>query len=167
MKKAQYWIKHLNLERHPEGGYYAELFRSEINIPKSVLPAHYSGDRSLATQIYFLVDKAGFSAFHRLDSDELWHFYQGNPLQIHLIHPNGSYENIWLGDDIEADQHFYARVPAGVYFAAEVENEEEYSLVGCTMAPGFDFEGFELPKANTLIEQYPQHGDLIERLTRH
>lgn len=167
MKKAQYWIKHLKLKRHPEGGYYAELFRSETKIPKEVLPDHYSGDRSVATQIYFLVDKAGFSAFHRLDSDELWHFYQGNPLLLHLIHEDGSYEQIKLGSDFEAGESFYARVAAGVYFAAEVENEDEYALVGCTMAPGFDFEGFELPKADTLIEQCPQHGELIKRLTRH
>lgn len=163
MKKAQYWIKHLQLKRHPEGGYFAEKFRSEEKVQAELLGKHTNGERSLATHIYFLVDFEGFSAFHILDADELWHFYAGDPLLLHLIHKDGSYEKILLGGE---EHPFFCLVPAGIWFAAEVLDEKAYALVGCTMAPAFDFGGFKLGERVELQAQFPQHTALIERLSR-
>lgn len=157
-------IHQYNLLPHPEGGYFKETYRSEESIPASGLPLRFSGGRTFSTAIYFLLLKDLFSAFHRIKSDECWHFYEGGSLHVHVLHLNGSYELIRLGKDREAGEVYQAIVPAGAWFASETSGE--YSFVGCTVAPGFDFADFELAKAADLKSEYPEYASLIERLCR-
>lgn len=163
---AQYWIDHLRLSPHPEGGFYRQTYRSELTIGQAGLPASFPGDRRAATAIYFLLAGENFSGFHRLRSDEVWHFYAGEPLALHVINPQGQYSSILLGRDPEAGNAFQAVVPAGNWFASHVADWKSWALVGCTVAPGFDFKDFELAKREELAHAYPQHRLLIERLTR-
>ena len=165
-KEAQYWIEKLQLEAHPEGGYFRQTYRSEVSIAGEALPAGFAGARAASTAIYFLLEGKNFSAFHRLESDELWHFYAGEPLVVHVIEPEGEYSAIRLGLDLEAGQIPQAAVRAGCWFASHVADWNWFALVGCTVAPGFDFEDFELGKREVLVATYPQHRELIERLTR-
>ena len=157
-------ISQYNLLPHPEGGYFKETYRSEENIPLTGLPLRFPGDRTFSTAIYFLLLQDLFSAFHRIKSDECWHFYEGDSLNVHVLHPDGSYELIRLGKNREEGEVYQAIVPAGAWFASETIGE--YSFVGCTVAPGFDFRDFELAKAFELENQYPNHQELIERLCR-
>ena len=164
-RDARYWIEKLHLEPHPEGGYFRQTYRAEMMIAHEVLP-EFSGDRAVSTAIYFLLEGKNFSAFHRLLSDEIWHFYAGSALQVHVIDPAGAYSCIRLGGDAEAGQVFQAVVPAGCWFASHVEDWKSWALVGCTVAPGFDFADFEMAKRATLVKEYPQHQTIIESLTR-
>src|SRR5271165_340190 len=165
-KDASYWIEELKLEPHPEGGYYRQTYRSDVAIAQTALPAGFSGERAVSTAIYFLLDAENFSAFHRLRSDELWHFYAGGPLVVHVIHPDGAYSEIQVGCDPGAGEVLQAVVKAGCWFASRLRDPKSYALVGCTVSPGFDFEDFELAKREELVRLYPQHRHLIERLTR-
>jgi predicted cupin superfamily sugar epimerase len=165
-KSAQYWINKLNLIAHPEGGYYRETYRSGLSIPREGLPPQFTGPRLVSTAIYFLLDGENFSAFHRLRSDELWHFYAGGPITIHVIEPDGGYSAIQLGSDPEAGVVLQAAVKAGHWFASHVRDPGSFALAGCTVAPGFDFADFELGKRAELVGLYPQHRLLIERFTR-
>jgi len=158
-------VQHFNLLPHPEGGYYKETYRSAGQIPAHALPG-FTGDRNMATAIYFLLVKGNFSAFHRIKSDECWHFYAGDPLLVHVIHTNGSYELIRLGNNIANNEQFQAVVPVGAWFASETAPGGEFSFVGCTVAPGFDFTDFELAEAEALCKVFPQHASLIKRLCR-
>ncbi len=164
-KDAQYWIKNLNLLPHPEGGYFRQTYRADLAIAKEVLPPKFTGSRAASTAIYFLLDGENFSAFHRLRSDELWHFYSGSPLLVHVIAETGNYSQVVLGDP-EAGEVFQAVVKAGCWFASRLKDPKSFALVGCTVAPGFDFEDFELAKRSELTRLFPQHQNLIERLTR-
>jgi len=157
-------ITQYQLLPHPEGGYYKETYRSAENIPHDALHEHFSGPRSLSTAIYFLLLKNLFSAFHRILSDECWHFYEGNSLHVHVLHQDGNYELIRLGRNSLEGEVYQAIVPAGAWFASE--SIGEYSFVGCTVSPGFDFADFELAKAASLKADYPDHEMLIERLCR-
>ena len=161
---AQYWIHHLGLSPHPEGGYYRVTYKADLNIARSVLPSSYQGDRSASTAIYFLLDEGNFSAFHRIPSDEVWHFYAGSSLVVYVIDPEGNYSELHLGDD--SDEVFQAVVKAGCWFASRVKNAAGFALVGCTVAPGFDFADFELAARSELIRTFPAHRKLIEELTR-
>jgi predicted cupin superfamily sugar epimerase len=165
-KDATYWVKRLRLEPHPEGGYFRQTYRSEVSIAREALPAGFGGARAASTAIYFLLEGKNFSAFHRLRSDEVWHFYIGAPVSVHVIDTSGKYSSIILGNDPEAGQVFQAVVPAGCSFASHMADWESFALVGCTVAPGFDFEDFEMGKRAELVEQYPQHREVIQRLTR-
>jgi predicted cupin superfamily sugar epimerase len=165
-KTAQYWINKLNLIAHPEGGYYCETYRSQLSIAKEALPPEFTGSRFVSTAIYFLLEGENFSAFHRLRSDELWHFYAGGTIAVHVIDPNGSYSEIQLGSDPDAGEVFQAVVKAGSWFASQVRDTQSFALAGCTVAPGFDFADFELGKCLELVKLYPQHRELIEQLTR-
>ncbi|HWY04431.1 MAG TPA: cupin domain-containing protein [Candidatus Acidoferrum sp.] len=167
MSNAKYWIQKLQLEPHPEGGYFRQSYRSEVVIAREALPAGFSGARAVSTAIYFLLEEKNFSAFHRLRSDELWHFYAGEPLMVHGIEPEGKYFRILLGREPEAGQILQAVVRAGSWFASHVADWNSFSLVGCTVAPGFDFEDFEMGEREELGARYPQHRELIARLTRH
>ncbi|MEM6646261.1 MAG: cupin domain-containing protein [Bacteroidota bacterium] len=158
---AAHWIGALGLQPHPEGGHFAETYRAAESIPAAALPERYRGVRSFCTQIYFLLEHASFSAFHRLTSDEAWHFYHGSPVDLHLIHPDGRSEQRRLGEGA-----FQTVVPAGAWFGATVHQPGSYTLVGCTVAPGFDFADFELADRATLQARFPQHAALIARLTR-
>lgn len=166
MKDREYWVKHLGLEAHPEGGYFKETFRSEGSIPASALPEPFAGERSFSTAIYFMLTSENFSAFHRIAADELWHFYTGAPITVHTLDEKGRHGEIKLGPDPSQGQQFQAYIPGGTWFASEVAEPETYGLVGCTVAPGFDFADFEMAERAELIKAYPQHEGLIQRLTR-
>lgn len=157
-------ISQYNLLPHPEGGHFKETYRSEESIPASGLPLRFPGKRNFSTAIYFLLLKDLFSAFHRIQSDECWHFYEGDSLHVHVLHTDGTYELIRLGRNREEGEVYQAIVPAGAWFASETSGE--YSFVGCTVSPGFDFLDFELAKAAELKSEYPESSSLIERLCR-
>ena len=165
-KKADYWIEKLNLVAHPEGGYFREIYRSNELIPLACLPERFNGPRCFGTSIYFLLKSDTFSALHRIKSDEIWHFYLGTPLKIYAINPNGRLSNIILGQNVDAGESFQAVVPAGAWFGAKVTRPDSFALVGCTVAPGFDFDDFEMGERNNLLSQFPHHREIIEMLTR-
>ncbi|HZC23150.1 MAG TPA: cupin domain-containing protein [Candidatus Binatia bacterium] len=162
---AAYWIEKLKLEPHPEGGYFRQTYKSDLLIAREALPG-FSGARALSTAIYFLLEGKKFSTFHRLRSDEMWHFYAGSPLAVHVIEPAGSYSSILLGSDPEAGHTFQGVVRAGCCFASHVADWKSWALVGCTVAPGFEFADFEMAKREALAREFPQHREIIERLTR-
>jgi hypothetical protein len=159
-------IKLLHLQPHPEGGFYKETYRSSGVIPAQCLSPEFSGERSYSTAIYFLLQQGDFSAFHRIKSDECWHFYEGGTLLIHVIDFRGHYQCIRLGNKIHEGEVYQFVVPAGAWFASEPAPGSRFTLVGCTVAPGFDFADFEMAKATALAEEFPQHRLLIERLCR-
>jgi predicted cupin superfamily sugar epimerase len=163
---AQYWINKHNLIAHPEGGYYRETYRSQLSISKAALPPEFNGSRLVSTAIYFLLEGENFSAFHRLRSDELWHFHTGGTIAVHVIEPDGVHSEIHLGSHPEAAEVFQAVVHAGCWFASKVRDPKSFALAGCTVAPGFDFADFELGKRSELVKLYPQHRPLIEQFTR-
>lgn len=164
MKTVADWVKYLQLLEHPEGGYYAETYRSPSLIPHSALPDNFSGDRNYSTAIYYLLGSNDRSAIRRLQADEIWHFYAGDRLEISVIHPDGRLETIALGSDPAQGETFQALVPAGTWFGARPV-QGTYALAGCTMAPGFDFADFEIGNREELVSQFPQHTDLIVQLT--
>ena len=151
---------------HPEGGYYKESYRSRETIAQSALPDRFTGARSFSTAIYFLMESGDFSAFHRIKSDECWHFYEGQALVIHIIHDNGSLETVRLGRNPDKEERLQFVVPANCWFASIPDSKSSFSLVGCTVAPGFDFSDFELASASLLSSFYPQHRGLIASLCR-
>lgn len=159
-------IEKLNLLPHPEGGYFSETYRSKEIIKKANLPARYNGDRNLCTSIYFLLDDNNFSAFHRLKTDEVWYFHYGNSLLLNTIDEHGNLSQIILGPDFQSGQKFRHTVPAGHWMSASVLNEQGFSLVGCSMSPGFDYDDFELADRKKLIELFPWHKVIIEKYTR-
>ena len=165
-KSAKYWIDKLGLIAHPEGGFYRETYRSSLSLAREALPSQFNGPRLVSTAIYFLLEGENFSAFHRLRSDELWHFYAGGPLLVHVIEENGRYSEMSIGSNPESGEMLQAVVKAGCWCASRVRDPESFALAGCTVAPGFDFEDFELGKRSKLISLYPQHRRLIEQLTR-
>ena len=166
MHNAQYWIDALKLEPHPEGGYFRETYRSPLPISQSALPAPFTGDRSASTAIYFLLEGEDFSAFHRIASDEMWHFYAGAAVSVHAIDSDGQSIEIKLGPNPERREVFQAVVPAGWWFGSCLAQRDTFALVGCTVAPGFDFAEFEMAERSALLSEYPQHAALIRRLTR-
>ncbi len=159
-------IKAFDLQPHPEGGYYRETYRSGEILPVRGLPERFGSDRCIATAIYFLLEKGNFSAFHRIKSDECWHFYTGQSLYVHVIYADGRYQLLKLGNGKETGETFQAVVPAGAWFASETAPGGEFSFVGCTVSPGFDFHDFELANAEKLGSAFPQHSQLIHRLCR-
>jgi predicted cupin superfamily sugar epimerase len=163
---ATLWIERLQLRPHPEGGYFCETYRAAEMVAHAALPERFRGDRAFSTAIYFLLHQHDFSALHRLKQDELWHFYDGSSLTIHIIDRAGRYSCLHLGRDIADGAVPQAVVPAGCLFGATVDDPSSYALVGCTVAPGFAFDDFEMPTRSQLLELYPQHRHLIERLTR-
>jgi len=163
---AEDLVKKYEMLPHPEGGWYKETYRSEEQVNGSTLPERFSGNRSLSTAIYFLMEKGNFSGFHRIKSDECWHFYAGQTLLIYVIDNVGKLEIVKLGNNIELGERFQYVVPANYWFASRPADESEFSFVGCTVAPGFDFADFELAFADTLFLQYPQHKLVIDSLCR-
>ncbi len=163
---AQFWIDALGLVAHPEGGYFRETYRSTEQLPAAALPPRFGGPRAFATAIYFLLTGSSFSALHRVRSDELWHFYAGSRVTLSMIDEPGRLSIVRLGSDIGQGETFQALAPAGTWFGASVEHPDDWALVGCTVAPGFDFADFELGKRAALVALYPPHRALIETLTR-
>jgi uncharacterized protein len=162
---ADYWIQHLHLNQHVEGGWYSEVYRSPLVFNKEQLPTSFDSERNACTHIYFLLGKNNFSAFHRIKSDELWHFYAGDPLIIYEIDEAGKMKEHLLGNDMEKEQSLFCKIKAGNWFASAVGGGGGYGLAGCTVAPGFDFKDFELAEKNTLATAYPQYTELINRLS--
>lgn len=150
---AQEWIRRLNMTQHPEGGWYAESFR-DVRIIE---------DRNASTAIYFLLEEGVPSHFHQIRSAEMWHFYCGDPLIVHELSEKG-YTQHKVGSNWDSGESFQAVIPAYSWFGAETTGA--YSLVGCTVAPGFSFQDFTLAKRGDLIKRYGEHTELIERLTR-
>ena len=165
MKHKDYWIDKLGLQKHPEGGFYKETYRSTEFISKDGLPSRFSADRNFSTSIYFLLFEDKFSAFHRIKQDELWHYHYGDSLTIHMISPDGEYSFQKLGLDLEKGESPQVIVPAEYYFAAEVNDKSSYVLCGCTVAPGFDFADFQMPARDELLVLFPNHRGIITRMT--
>jgi hypothetical protein len=165
-RDAAYWIEKLGLVAHPEGGQYRQTYRADMILAKERLPKEFTGARAVSTAIYFLLEGEEISAFHRLRSDEVWHFYIGAPLIVHVIGRDGDYTELLLGSEPEAGEVLQAVVKAGCWFGSRVKDGGSFALVGCTVAPGFDFEDFEMAKREELMSAYPQHRKVIERLTR-
>ena len=156
----QYWLNRLNLNPHPEGGYFKEIYRSSdlMKVPD------IDDKRNISTAIYYLLTEGSFSAFHRIRSDECWHFYAGDSLSIHMIHPDGLFESKIIGNQKKNEEEPFAVVPKNTWFAAK--SNGAFSLVGCTVAPGFDFADFEMAEREKLISQFPLCFSLIEEFTR-
>jgi len=161
---AAYWIQALNLTPHPEGGYFVETYRSPRSV--SAQPAFSGKDptRSAGTAIYYLLDKGDRSAFHKIAFDEIYHYYFGGVLKLWLIGAEGTLTEKILGPDPRQGESFQIFIPGGSWFASEVI-EGDYCLSGCTVAPGFDFQDFELADAAALTRMFPAHVDLIQRMS--
>ena len=165
MQTAQFWIEKLDLQKHPEGGWFKEVYRSEELAKKSALPETYSGDRNFSTSIYYLLEGDDFSAFHRIKSDELWHFYTGTSGVEILWIDEGKVMRSKVGNDIEKEEHFQVLIPKNHWFAARLLNKDAYALVGCTVSPGFHFVDFEMAGKDLIIE-YPHLKDDLMPLLR-
>jgi predicted cupin superfamily sugar epimerase len=166
MSEARAWIERLGLRPHPEGGHFRETYRCPEGVARAHLPPRFTGDRAFSTAIYFLLAGEDFSALHTIKQDEVWHFYDGTGLTVHVIDAAGAYAPIRLGRNFRDGEVPQAVVPAGVLFGASVTDPASFALVGCTVAPGFDFADFDMPSRAELCARYPQHRELIERLTR-
>ena len=162
---AQYWIEHLQMTTHVEGGAFKETYRSPGSIAREALPSGFGGNRPFGTAIYFLLQQGQFSALHRIVADEVWHFYEGDALEVVEITPAGVLHIHKLGRNPEAGENFQCVIPAGSWFGSRVSGNGEYALVGCTVAPGFDFADFELAESDSLSKLFPQHHQLIQELT--
>ncbi|GMA51392.1 cupin [Alicyclobacillus contaminans] len=160
------WIEGLQLLPHPEGGYYRQTYVSPEEITDAELTVSYQGSRHLSTSIYFLLTKDSVSHFHRLKSDELWYFHAGAPLTVYVIHPDGRLEALKLGLDLARGQRPQVLVPKGCIFGSALDDDtSDYALVGCMVSPGFDFQDFELFGRDELLSRFPQHEDVIVKLT--
>lgn len=162
---SQVLINQYGLEKHPEGGYYKETYRSEGMISSNALDSQFDGDRHYSTAIYFLLPSGAKSKLHKIKSDEIWHFYMGSPLNIVQIHPDGQVEDVMLGQNIDQGSRVQHVVPAGCWFGAYPYVDDSFSFVGCTVAPGFDFEDFEMGDRSMLVQEFPHAKAIIEKLT--
>lgn len=163
---ATFYINHLKLQPHPEGGFYREIYRAAEGITADALPVRFSGDRNFSTSIYYLLQQGEYSAFHCIKSDEGWHFYAGGTLLIHIIDRAGNYKCQKLGSNLAEGEEFQFVVPAMVWFASEPAPGAEFILGGCTVSPGFDFADFEMADKKELLKSFPQHKNIIERLCK-
>ncbi|ATH63319.1 uncharacterized protein ACUXOR_001690 [Staphylococcus pasteuri] len=153
MKNAQYWIDSLNLTPHPEGGYFKESIRQPST----------ETNRAAFSSIYFLLTPSDISHFHRIDADEVWYYHDGQSLTIHMITPDGKYESVQLGPNIEDGEVMQYTVPKRTIFASSLEHDEGFCLVGCMCQPAFEYEQFELFERNELNQMYPEHQTVIDK----
>ncbi|NOR87908.1 MAG: hypothetical protein GQ527_09885 [Bacteroidales bacterium] len=160
---AKYWIKKLELLPHPEGGYYKEVYRDNGIISQDALVGGFTGDRNFSTAIYYLLEKGDFSCFHRIKSDEIWHLYAGGSAIIYYF-LEGQLHTLKLGTDIEKGESPLCIVPKNTWFAAELSPNTDFALMGCTVAPGFDFTDFEKAQLSDLEPFYLKYSNLIKRL---
>jgi predicted cupin superfamily sugar epimerase len=163
---AEQYVTQLDLQPHPEGGFFKEVYRSEGTLDAACLPPPFDGKRHYCTSIYYLLQKGDFSAFHRIKSDELWHFYAGGPLLLHLLDDTNGYQCRLLGSTLTDGTQFLVLMPAGVWFASEPAEGTDFTLAGCTVSPGFDFRDFEMAKKEELVLRFPEQAALINRLCR-
>jgi predicted cupin superfamily sugar epimerase len=160
IQNADYWISHLKMIPHPEGGFYREVFRSRIEIFRKSSPDLIQA----CSSIYYLLQGSDYSAFHRLCSDEIWYYHKGEPLHIYELTKTGLLITHELSD--HETGHLSIIIEAGSWFAAAIPSGKEYSLVSCVVAPGFDFSEFELADRDELIRQFPEHRNMIEVFCR-
>jgi len=165
IKSAEYFIKQLKLEPHPEGGHYRRIYESSEFISKENLPKKYGSKRHYSTSIYYLLNKTEVSKFHKLKSDEIWHYYFGSSAMIYIIDESGKLNIKKLGPNIDEGEEFQVIIKSNSWFASELSNKDSFILVGCTVAPGFDFEDFELAEKSDLINNYPDYLDIISKFT--
>jgi hypothetical protein len=156
MTQMQNLIEALHLLPHPEGGFYKETYRSELTLEGK--------DRQLLTSIYFLLTSANVSKFHRIKSDELWYFHAGSPLIVHTLGEHGHQQH-HLGLDLSQGQQPFLWIPKDTIFGSTVLENDGFSLVSCAVAPGFDFRDFELFERSELLAAYPEHKEIVERLS--
>lgn len=149
-----------------EGGFFKEMFRSSEIFTQSALPARYVTDKAAMTSIYYMLELSTFSAFHRLKSDEIYHFYLGDPVGLVLLNADGSLTNVTLGSDILAGHHLQYAVPRDVWQASSLVPGGNFALMGCTVSPGFDFDDYEHGNWEALLRQYPLHHATIMNHTR-
>lgn len=166
MPTAEAIIRLLDLQPHPEGGFYRETYRSSERLAHSALAQRYSGDRSISTAIYFLLTRESFSAMHKLASDEIFHFYMGGTVEMLLLKPGGGSQTVRIGPNIEQAEQLQLVVPRRWWQGSRLVGDEEFALLGCTVAPGFDFADFEEGNRAALQTAYPEAADMISRLTR-
>lgn len=150
-------VKTLGLAPHPEGGFYRETWRSTVPVETA------RGTRSVGTAIYYLLPRGTFAAWHRVTSDELWHFYDGHALTMYLLDEHGRLETVTLGRDVARGERPQVLVRAGVLQAALPRGE--YTLCGCTVGPGFDFADWEMPRGEELAARHPEHAELFRQLS--
>lgn len=160
-------IHKLDLKPHPEGGYFKQTYRSSGEIEQDSLGPAFKSKRNFSTCIYFLLTSDNFSAFHRIKQDEIWHFYNGSPINLHTISESGDHTVNLIGRDLNKGEVPQFIVPGGCWFVAEVINQNTYSLVGCTVSPGFSFDDFELKSGKELISMFPHNKEIILKLTHH
>lgn len=164
--EVQSIIETLELVRHPEGGWYREVYRSAESIGVASLPGRFGKQHCFATSIYYLLESGDISAFHRIKSDETWHFYLGSPLKLYVLLEDGAMQKILLGDNPAAGQVFQWTVPHGLWFGAEVSVPGSFALLGCTVSPGFEFGDLEFAEYSELEEKYSRYSTLIRRLAK-
>lgn len=166
--KADDLIRMLGLQPLPwEGGYYRETWRASVSIPKDALPDAYDGPRDAGTAIYYLLTPDTVSRMHRLPSAETFHFYMGDPVEMLLLYPDGAGEVLTFGQDLEAGEFVQFTVPGNVWMGACLKpgGSEGFALMGTTVAPGFDFQDLEMDDAGALADTYPDHAEMIRRLS--
>jgi predicted cupin superfamily sugar epimerase len=154
-------ISRLGLKQHPEGGFFIETFRSEFLMRL----ANHKGARNLCTIIYYLLPGEQFSSFHTIKSDEIWHFYLGSSIDLHIIRDDGTLDEVRLGANVFEGEIFQVVVKANSWFAASVNDTTSFSLMGCTVTPGFDFRDWTLGNREKLSRMYPQHEEIIKKYT--
>lgn len=164
MKSAQYWIEHLQMIPHPEGGYYLRPHISDETFVRKDIPGVYSSERKLWTSEYMLIEAGQDMSFHRVRSEEMWYFHAGAPLKVHILTPEGAHHLHTLGIDMDAEQQLQLQISKNCIVALEGDNAL-YSLIGVMISPGFDMDDFKLFSKNELISRFPQHAQLIERFT--
>jgi predicted cupin superfamily sugar epimerase len=166
MPTADELIRHLGLAPHPkEGGFFRETYRADDAWPESALPARYGSARRASTAIYYLLTPTTFSALHLLQSDEVFHHYLGSPVRMLQLLPDGSGRTVVLGPDVLAGQQVQVVVPRGVWQGSLLEAGSDFALLGCTVAPGFEYADYEGGSRHKLCAQYPAFAGMIARLT--
>jgi uncharacterized protein len=164
-RDVAYWIEALQLSRHPEGGYFRRTYQASEGIGREHLPERFQGPRYFSTAIFYLLPGNEVSRFHRLKADEIWHFHTGSGLTLYVIDRTGSLVSMKLGADWERGETFQVVILSGCWFGAMVNDPASYSLVGCTVSPGFEYEDFELSNRERLLASHPDHRWIIEKLT--
>lgn len=165
LPSAQFWVEKLGLQSYGSGGYFRETYRAAESLPGEALPERFGAPHTFSTAIYFLLEGQQVSPLHRLKADEMWHYYAGVSLTIHIFGPEGAYTALDLGPRIEQGESFQVVAPAGCWFGATLKQADAYILAGCTVAPGFEVNDYTPADRATLLAQYPEQRVLIERLT--
>ncbi|HEX2473200.1 MAG TPA: cupin domain-containing protein, partial [Lacipirellulaceae bacterium] len=161
MLTAQEIIEHLRLEPLTiEGGYFRETYRSVLTLSRAAFSSEYGGDRNVSTAIYYLLTPDTFSAIHRVKSDEIFHFYAGDPVEMLQLWPDGAGTTLTIGNDLAAGHEPQVIVPAGVFQGCRLKHGGEWALMGCTVAPGFEYTDYEAGDRGELTAAYPKFAEL-------